>query len=145
MKNIYGAVLFFIIIGQSCQQKEVITKEEVMTVIERFDRGWKTKNTGLVDSVLAPSYIYFTQSGGISSRNKIVETAGSPEYTLDTVQRRQFDIQIEGNTAVVNTIWSGKGVYYGEPFDDTQRCSITIIKNKGKLEILSEHCTLIKK
>jgi hypothetical protein len=30
------------------------------------------------------------------------------------------------------------------PFDEDQRCSITIIKKDNKVEILSEHCTPIK-
>ena len=144
MKKMYFAVMFIILACQSCQQKQVLTKEEVIAAIQRFDKGWKEKNAKAVDSVLSPSYVYFTQSGGTFDRENIVQTAGSSDYKLDTVQRQQFDIKIEGNTAIVNTVWKGKGSYFDAPFNDSQRCSITIIKNNGKVEILSEHCTLIK-
>jgi hypothetical protein len=55
-----------------------------------------------------------------------------------------FEIKIDGNTAVVNTIWYGKGQYYGRSFNDRQRCSITLVKRKGKVVIMSEHCTPVK-
>ncbi|MBC7874627.1 MAG: hypothetical protein H7Y01_11550 [Ferruginibacter sp.] len=63
---------------------------------------------------------------------------------MKTLQRQHFDIIIEGNTAVANTVWNGKGLYFGTPFNDSQRCSITLIKKNGKVEILSEHCTPVK-
>ncbi len=144
MKKIKFATIFIMLIGQSCNQKEILTKEEVIAAVQRFDNGWKLKNAKRVDSIISASYIYFTQSGGIFDRNNVVHTAGSTDYLLDSVQRQQFDIKIEGNTAVVNTVWIGKGSYINSPFNDSQRCSITLIKNKGKVEILSEHCTPIK-
>jgi Domain of unknown function (DUF4440) len=128
----------------SCQQKETLTQEEVLVAIQHFDEGWKNKNADAVDAVLSPSYVYYTQSGGTFDRTNVVNTAGSPDYRLDTVRRQQFDIKIEGNTAVVNTVWNAKGSYFDTPFNDSQRCSITIIKKDGKVQILSEHCTPIK-
>lgn len=129
----------------ACKKSETITRDEVMETIQRFDRGWKAKDSSGVDAVLSPSYIYFTQSGGTFSRQNVVFTAGSPDYMLDTVQRRIFDIQIQGNTAVANTVWIARGMYFNKPFADTQRCSITLIKSKGKTSILSEHCTPVRK
>lgn len=120
------------LIGQSCNHKEILTKEKVIAAVQRFDNGWKLKNSKTVDSILSASYIYFTQSGGIFDRNNVVHTAGSTDYLLDFVQRQQFDIKIEENTAIVNTVWIGKGTYLNTPFNDSQRCSITLIKKKGK-------------
>ena len=97
----WAAILMITFFSQSCQQKEILTREEVIAAIQRFDQGWKNKNPAEVDTVLSPSYVYFTQSGGTFDRKNIIYTAGSSDY-------------------------------------------ITIIKNKGKVEILSEHCTLIK-
>jgi hypothetical protein len=139
-------ILFFIItVIPSCKRiQSPLTKEEVITVINRFDEGWKNKNLKTVDSVLAPAYIYFTQSGGIFSRSSLVQTAGSPDYTLDTMDRREFYVELYENTAVVSTRWQGKGIYKGVYFNEDQRCSLTIIKSNDKVEILSEHCTPIK-
>lgn len=144
MKIVYIPLLIVLFFACSCKQPEALTREEVIAVVNRFDNAWKKKNVSEVDSVLAPSYIYFTQSGGIFERPNVVQTAGSPDYRLDTVNRRQLDIKIEGNTAIVNTIWTGKGSYFNTPFDDRQRCSMVIIKQQGKVQVLSEHCTPVR-
>lgn len=138
---ILTALLFFVI---ACKQQDELTTAEVEAVIHRFDEGWKTKNAALVDSVLSPKYIYFTQSGRTFDRAGVVQTAGSSVYQLQTMEREQYTIQLEGNTAVVNTVWRGKGSYHGEVFDDRQRCSVTIVKHNGIVKILSEHCTPIR-
>ena len=145
MKFLPGIFLLTAIVFGSCEMKQApLTTEEVIAVIKRFDEAWRTKNLQGVDSVLSPAYIYFTQSGGTFSRSNLVETAGSQDYTLEKMDRHEYHVKLFENTAVVSTRWQGKGSYMGTPFDEDQRCSITIIKYDGKVEILSEHCTPIK-
>jgi len=80
MKYILTLFLFILVVGISCKKKQSpLTEEEVIAVVKRFDDGWKGKNLSIVDSVLAPSYIYFTQSGSTFNRKNLVETAGSSE------------------------------------------------------------------
>jgi len=122
---------------------DALTKEEAYAAIIAFDKAWKGKNGPSVDSVLSKAYIYFTPSGNIFIRDSIVATAASEIYSLESVERIISDIQIDGNTAVVNTRWQGKGIYRDTPFDDDQRCSITLVKKDGLIQILSEHCTQI--
>jgi hypothetical protein len=129
----------------SCNHKEdKLTAKDIQAVISRFDKGWFKKDTLAVDSALAANYIYFTQSGGTYDRQNVLKTAASEEYVLDHYSREEISYRIEGNTAIVNTVWIGTGTYRGKPFADTQRCSITVIKSEGKAQILSEHCTVIR-
>lgn len=137
-----GSALF--ITGCKSKQPSPLTEQEVHAVIKRFDEGWRTKNAKEVDSVLSKKYLYFTQSGHTFDRASLVQTAESSVYQLQTMEREQFTMQIEGNTAVVNTVWKGKGSYHGENFDDNQRCSITVVKVNDEVKILAEHCTPIK-
>ena len=143
MKTIF---MLGLIVGLiSCRKSQsLLTKEEAITAIKKFDEGWRQKNPKMVDSVLAPAYIYFTQSGGVFSRSNLVETAGSPDYTLDSVGRMEFYVELYENTAVVSTRWQGKGVYKGTGFKEDQRCSLTIVKINDTVKILSEHCTPIR-
>jgi hypothetical protein len=145
MKKIALAAIVALLGISACKQTNgPLTQEEVIAVIERFDKGWRNKQLPTVDSVLAPTYIYFTQSGGLFSRDSVVQTAGAPYYTLDTMSRREFEVELHGNTAIVSTRWYGRGIYKGAPFDEDQRCSITIIKQNGRALIAAEHCTPIK-
>ena len=138
-------LLFLLVITAICScNKKDITEDEVISAIKKFDDGWQNKNLHAVDSVLSPSYVYFTQSGGTFSRDSVVATAGENTYTLHDMSRSEFIVTLAGNTAIVSTRWKGKGAYRGAPFDEDQRCSITLIKKNGKVEILSEHCTPIR-
>ena len=132
-------------LAAACKRSDdLLTEEEVRAVIAKFDEGWQTKNANLVDSVLSQHYVYYTQSGYTFDRPSLLATAGSEVYTLQSMEREAQTMQIEGSTAVVNTVWTGKGHYHGEVFNDRQRCSITIVKHEGKVRILAEHCTPIK-
>jgi hypothetical protein len=144
MKKLSILFLLFYFFSSCKNKDEVLTEKEVFDVINKFDVGWRTKNASIVDSVLSEHYLYFTQSGHTFNRVNLLATAGSEVYQLQTMEREQLTIQLEGNAAVVNTIWKGKGLYHGEDFNDKQRCSITIVKHDGKVKILAEHCTPIK-
>ena len=142
MKSMLYLTCCLLLLCTGCRKnRNTLTEQEVLGIIQRFDEGWERKNLQQVDSVLSPHYIYFTQSGGTFSREGVVQTAGSSEYTLERMQRSALDIHITGNIAVVSTRWKGKGVYRGVPFDEDQRCSIVVIKQNGKVSIISEHCT----
>ncbi len=143
--KLFIALIFSSVLFTACKQVPApLTREEVIEVIRKFDEGWKSKDLKAVDAVLAPAYIYFTQSGGLFSRDSVVATAGSPTYSLESLSRSAYYVELYGNTAIVSTRWQGKGVYNGKPFDEDQRCSITVLKLDNKIEILSEHCTPIK-
>jgi hypothetical protein len=144
----YPLYVLLSIVLSSCfsisKPEEKLTKEEVVAAIGSFDGAWLAKNSGKVDSVLAPGYMYFTPSGHLFIRDSIVATAGSSQYQLSKVERVIVDIKIEGNTAIVNTRWKGKGIYRETFFDDDQRCSITLVKRDKKVSIAAEHCTHIQ-
>ena len=142
----YLTGIFFVLTACcSCKPTQApITEDEVIHVINKFDEGWRNKNLQSVDSVLSPAYVYFTQSGGTFSRDSVVATAGESSYQLESMSRSEFVVSLYDNTAVVSTRWKGKGIYRGTPFDEDQRCSIVVIKNNNKVEILSEHYTPIK-
>ena len=137
-------LLCAIICLSSCTKQETITEPEVISTIKKFDDGWEKKNMAAVDSVLSPSYIYFTQSGNTFTRDSVVATAGQSTYSLSSMDRSEIAVTITGNTAVVSTRWKGVGTYRGVPFNEDQRCSIVLIKENGQVQILSEHCTPIK-
>lgn len=145
MRSFIIVLILISIFSTGCRRREaLLTEAEVLAVISRFDKGWESKDSALVDSVLSPHYLYFTQSGHTFDRESLLVTAASDVYTLQSMEREALTMQLEGNTAVVNTVWKGKGHYHGQPFDDRQRCSVTIVKHEGRVRILSEHCTPIK-
>lgn len=140
-----GLLILFVITAMvSCKKQRDLTEQEVIDTIKKFDNGWEHKNMKAVDSVLAPSYIYFTQSGTLFSRDSVVATSGENDYLLKNMSRSEIEVTITGNTAVVSTRWKGEGMYRGNPFNEDQRCSIVLMKKDNKVQFLSEHCTPIR-
>lgn len=145
MKRNWILILLALIVLSSCKRAPApLTEAEVLNVINMFDSGWDHKNLHIVDAVLSPSYVYFTQSGSLFNRDSVVATAGEDSYKLSDMSRTELTVTLDGNTAIVSSRWKGKGYYRGTPFNEDQRCSLVIIKQDGKVEILSEHCTPIK-
>jgi hypothetical protein len=145
MKCFFYCMAMLLMICSCTRRNDELTEEEVIKAIKKFDNGWEHKELKAVDSVLSPGYVYFTQSGGTFSRDSVVATAGENTYALKDMSRTEMNVTLYGNTAIVSTRWKGKGSYRGTPFDEDQRCSITVMKKDGKVEILSEHCTPIKR
>jgi hypothetical protein len=120
--------------------KDVISKDEVMDFLKRYDEAWNLKQNKVVDSLYAPYYKYFTSVGGISSRARNLEILAADYYKLISANRTEIDIVIDGNTAIVSSRWQGNGLWKGEPFNDNQRCGLVIQKQGKQLKLLSEHC-----
>lgn len=139
------SILLLTVFFISCRQRTTFEEKEIRGVIQRFDSAWQAKYPAALDTVLSPSYVYFTQSGGLFEREEVLKTAASDEYRLDSSERKILSWKTDGAAVTVNTIWIGTGIYRGTPFTDTQRCSITLIKKDGETRILSEHCTLISR
>ena len=92
--KLFSCSILLLLAFASCKKTQSpLTEEEVVDIINRFDEGWRNKNLKSVDSVLAPAYIYFTQSGGTFSRDSVVATAGSPIYILERMERSNIIVQ----------------------------------------------------
>ena len=88
MKNIFITLLVLMIAFLSaCSKPEVITTDEVMKVISEFDKGWLEKDSAIVNKVLAPEYVYYTQSGGIFSRKIIANASETPRFGILSIKK----------------------------------------------------------
>lgn len=144
LQTYFPVVIILIAIIFCTKTYAQLSKAEVVELILKFGYGWEDKLLPTVDSVLGNRYIYFTQSGGLFSCDSVVATAGEAGYTLNNMSRATVDIDLYGNTAVVNTRWKGKGRYRNIPFGEDQRCSIVIVKENNKIDIVLERYTPIK-
>lgn len=121
-----------------------LTEKEVRDFINDYDTMWAKRDTTAMKEAMADNYIYFTSIGSTTDRKKILGWfVPADKYKVDTAIRSEIDVRIHGNTAIVSSRWIGSGSFDGEKFRDDQRCSLTIQKEKGKIKLISEHCTQI--
>ena len=126
--------------------ENALTEKEVTDFINDYDNMWAKRDTSALKEAMADNYIYFTSVGSTTDREKILGWfVPADKYKVDTAIRSEIDVTIHGNTAIVSSRWIGSGSFDGEKFRDDQRCSLTIQKEKGKMKLISEHCTQIVK
>lgn len=132
----------------ACQNTPVVTdtltEAEVLDFIARYDQAWNAKDTQTVNTLLSPAYLYFDSQGGLTTRERNLEILGADYYQILSAQRSELQVKLDGNVATVSSRWEGNGTWKGEEFRDNQRCGLTLLKQKGKIHLLNEHCIPIK-
>jgi len=124
-------------------QKQVKQTDEVVQFLKKYDEAWNKKDSKTVDKILASDYVYFTSTGGISSRQETLAFLNSPKYNLTFAERTEVKLFRTGDTIIVSSRWKGKGTYDKEEINDDQRCSLVFAKEGKQWKLLSEHCTQI--
>jgi ketosteroid isomerase-like protein len=117
--------------------------DEVIQIVEAYDRAWDRKDVASLERILAADYVYFTSEGGVWSRQKMLDLLRSPQYILNSAERSELEVHRWKNTAVVSSRWKGHGSYQGKEFRDDQRCSLVLTREGRRWKLLSEHCTQI--
>jgi ketosteroid isomerase-like protein len=133
--------LFVAVTGQDTKPK--VSADEVLKILAAYDNAWNKKDSAAVDSILAPSYVYFNSEGGITTRKGTLEFLASPKYNLTFAERSEIETYRSGDTVVVSSRWKGKGMYDKEVINDDQRCGLVFVKTGSAWKLLAEHCVQI--
>ena len=126
-------------------EAQVTETKSVLQVLQENDHAWQVRDTAKVRALLADDYIYFTSTGGLSSKAESITTLGSPDYVLEDAERSEIEVRITGSAAIVSSRWRGHGTWKKKPFVDDQRCSLVFLKTNVGWKLLAEHCTQIQK
>lgn len=116
---------------------------DVLALVADYDHAWGAKDRVRLNEILDPSYIYFTSTGAVWSRDRVLEMVLSPEYQLSSAARGELAVHGDGSTATVSSRWTGAGTFKEHAFTDDQRCGITVARRAHRLVVLAEHCTQI--
>ena len=109
-----------------------------------YDQSWNKKDVKGVERMLADDYVYFSSTGGLTTRKATLDFLVSPDYKLTFVERSEVKILSQsGDVAIVSSRWKGRGMYGKEEINDDQRCGLVFVKQGGAWKLLSEHCAQI--
>jgi hypothetical protein len=122
---ILPVILLFCLDGKAVAQKN---DEAVPDILAKYDTAWNKKDSATVGNILEPGYIYFSSTGGITTRERTLEFLNSPKYVLTSAQRSEVKTYRTGDTVIVSSRWIGKGTYDTEVIDDDQRCGLVFTK-----------------
>ncbi len=112
----------------------------VRELVGSYDAAWLAKDTAAVARLLAPGYVYFTSTGGLSFRSETIAFLSDTSYVLDEMDRSEVEITLDGPVARVSSRWRGTGRYQGAPVRDDQTCGQIWVWAEGIWRLFSEHC-----
>lgn len=121
-----------------------LSERDVTSFIDAYDRASLQKDTIALERMMGDRYVYFSSKGATLDKRHILGWySPAHTYVTDSGARSEVHVAITGSVAVVGTHWRGSGSFDGQKFTDDQRCSLTIAKEQGVLQLLAEHCTQI--
>ena len=119
-------------------------KQTVQRVLTEYDRAWNSKDAAAVSRILARDYVYFSSTGGLTTRKATLEFLASPDYKLTFVRRTEIEVLSQrGGVAVLSSRWIGRGTFGKEEINDDQRCGLVFVQEARRWKLLSEHCAQI--
>ncbi len=129
--------------ANAAAQKQDKQIDEAVQLLKKYDEAWNKKNSAAVGKILASDYVYFTSTGGVWSRQQMLDLLNSPKYNLTFAERSEIKTFLTGSTVIISSRWKGKVTYDEEEINDDQRCGLIFSKDGKQWKLLSEHCTQI--
>ena len=132
-------------IPKTKKEVQTITEQEALDFVARYDSAWNAKDSLSVKELLCATYLYFDSQGGTTPRENTLSIVAAPHYKVLSAKREEIEVLIHENVAIINSRWIGNGLWKDKPFNDNQRCGLTLAKTNGKIKLIAEHCVEIKK
>lgn len=126
--------------SDSAPSSDRADEAHLRVAVAAYDSAWQAKDSARVAPLLSSDYIYFTSTGGLTSRARTLEFLMDPTYHLIQVARSEIGIAIAGPVARVTSRWEGRGEYQGRPVLDDQTCGQTWVWRDGRWQLFTEHC-----
>lgn len=137
-------ILLSVVTGRAPGQTSGSLPTPVRNALTEYDSAWNKKDVAAVSRILADDYVYFSSTGGLTTRKATLEFLASPDYKLTFVERTEITIlSQDGDVAIVSSRWKGKGTYGKEEINDDQRCGLVFVRRAKLWKLLSEHCAQI--
>ena len=137
-------IAFAIIFFSTAVYSQTTLTGPIGRALADYDQAWNKKDATGVGRLLADDYVYFSSTGGLTTRKATLEFLTSPDYKLTSVERSEIKLLSQNNAvAVVSSRWKGRGMYGQEEINDDQRCGLVFVRENKVWKLLSEHCVQI--
>lgn len=105
--------------------------------------AWKTKDTVLLEKILAPDYrLLALINGELVSMNREKWLKTAPLYIPKSFRYYDFDTRIYGNTAIVQSKFDQEATLNGQDRSGTFQITDVWVKNKSGWQVVHRHTTL---
>ncbi len=118
-----------------CQGGNV--EEQVKTLQAQFTQAFLRSDTAFLEKYFADDYTAIHGDGKLSTKAEEIDEFKSGAIKYDSINVREAKIRTYGDTAVVNSLFSVKGMINGKPFSGDVRNIRVWVKHKGDWKIVA--------
>jgi ketosteroid isomerase-like protein len=113
-------------------------RTQIRALVQQLDQAAVNNDTAVFDRLLAPNYTAINPQGVKEDKHDILKAHGKDEIKYESVQDRDEDIQVSGNTATERSTSDIRGEYKGQRFDGTYASTRTFQRQPdGSWQIVS--------
>lgn len=131
------SILLFIALTTSlcfAQEPAIKAKEEA------FRKAIATQNSKALEPLLAEEFVAIWPDGSRADRKEQIGAFGTL-ITVEDVQLSDLKVRFYGDTAIVNGIWTIKGVWDGKPMGPRSYTHVWV-KEGGDWKLASRHLSI---
>lgn len=142
MKPLFVIILVFLFSHSVMAQGEK-TKKELERLSWDWMNAWKSKDTVLLEKILAPEYrLLASINGELVSMDRREWLKTVPIYIPRSFRYYDFDIRIYGNTAIVQSMFDQEATLNGQDRSGTFQITDVWVKNKSGWQVVHRHTNL---
>ena len=159
MKRIAGLVVLTVAFlalsrGQGSKQSnpvgergvtEGISAREVREVKRLYDVAQLKNDATWFERTFAEDYVWIGPDGIVVPKAEYVRDLASHDLTWESVEAKDMEVRVYGDTAIATGRFFGKGHFKGKPLDERQRFTSVLIKRNGRWQIITEHCSKLNR
>ena len=144
MRTICLLLAFFLVAcndslsGRDKRDQELLTKLNTS-----YDSALLRSDTARIGRLYANDFEYITPEGQIRNRKEQLDQIKNGGLLLQHAQSDEVKIRLYGDMAVLTGVFTGRGVYRGNPIDSRERYSSVWIRKDTSWQMVMEQGTRI--
>ena len=107
-------------------------EEDLIAIEHRWNDAFLRKDAAVLGEILADDFIIVYGNGERGNKRGEIAGLNSSEETIDTSTLSDFEVRVYGETAVVFSTVSAKGIRHGKPLDARFRYMNVYVRRDGK-------------
>ncbi len=120
-------------------------RSQIQGLVQQLDQAAINNDTATFDRLLAPNYQAINPQGVKEDKHDILKAHRDNDIKYESVQDRDEDIQVAGNSATETSTSDVRGVYKGQRFDGTYESTRTFQRQPdGSWQIVSFQVRRVK-
>ena len=118
-------------------------KQEILKAEDAWIAAIKAQDRAALDRMLAADLVYTHATGPVDTKAQYISSITSGNQKYASVERKDINLRVYGDAAVVTANMRMTGATKGEPFDNRVRMLHVWIKQKGAWRLVAHQTTKI--